>query len=209
MVYKATQDVVHRVMPLLDRLSDSAVEKARLLTYLSARAGEDWGVLDRVDDETSRSGRAEGPDLGDATPLPGPEIGAGSPGPGRVAIDGVAGGIGVDALGRAIRGAVTFRDRASGATHLVEYPAALPAAIEGLVVAEYKRLATGERLTTMAKPLFDHFFAARYCDRCRWSGPEHAQFHRECHFAANPANFEPRTPFTGGGTWAGETAPDG
>jgi len=46
MVYKATQDVVRRVMPLLDQLAVRTVDKARLLQYLSARAGEDWGVLD-------------------------------------------------------------------------------------------------------------------------------------------------------------------
>ena len=48
MVYKATQDVVRRVMPLLDRLATRTVDKARLLQYLSARAGETWGVLELV-----------------------------------------------------------------------------------------------------------------------------------------------------------------
>jgi hypothetical protein len=51
MVYKATQDVVHRVRPLLDRLATRTVDKARLLQYLSARAGEAWGVLELVADE--------------------------------------------------------------------------------------------------------------------------------------------------------------
>lgn len=46
MVYKATQDVVRRVMPLLDQLAVRTVDKARLLQYLSARTGEQWGVLD-------------------------------------------------------------------------------------------------------------------------------------------------------------------
>lgn len=50
MVYKATQDVVRRVMPLLDRMATRTVDKARLLQYLSARAGVDWGVLDLVAD---------------------------------------------------------------------------------------------------------------------------------------------------------------
>ncbi len=50
MVYKATQDVVRRVMPLLDRLAARSIDKARLLQYLSARAGADWGVLDLVAD---------------------------------------------------------------------------------------------------------------------------------------------------------------
>lgn len=51
MVYKATQDVVRRVMPLLDQLAGRTIDKARLLQYLSARAGEAWGVLDLIEDE--------------------------------------------------------------------------------------------------------------------------------------------------------------
>ena len=50
MVYKATQDVVRRVMPLLERLATRTIDKARLLQYLSARAGADWGVLALVSD---------------------------------------------------------------------------------------------------------------------------------------------------------------
>jgi hypothetical protein len=46
MVYKATQDVVRRVMPLLDLLATRTVDKARLLQYLSARSGVDWGILE-------------------------------------------------------------------------------------------------------------------------------------------------------------------
>jgi hypothetical protein len=54
MVYKATEDVVRRVMPLLDRLATRTIDKARLLQYLSARAGADWDVLELVaDDEGS------------------------------------------------------------------------------------------------------------------------------------------------------------
>lgn len=64
MVYKATQDVVHRVRPLLDRLATRTVDKARLLQYLSARAGEAWGVLELVADEP-----AAGPAYGAATRL--------------------------------------------------------------------------------------------------------------------------------------------
>lgn len=45
MVYKGTRDVVQRVMPLLDQLAGQTIDKARLLQYLSARAGADWGVL--------------------------------------------------------------------------------------------------------------------------------------------------------------------
>jgi len=57
MVYKATQDVVRRVMPLLDLLAARTVDKARLLQYLSARSGADWGVLELVGDE--EEGRVE------------------------------------------------------------------------------------------------------------------------------------------------------
>ncbi|MGI8475470.1 MAG: hypothetical protein ACR2OO_03755 [Thermomicrobiales bacterium] len=55
MVYKATQDVVRRVMPLLELLAGRTVDKARLLQYLSARSGEDWGALSLVADEEDRS----------------------------------------------------------------------------------------------------------------------------------------------------------
>jgi hypothetical protein len=45
MTYKATQDVVQRVRPLLERLATRTIDKARLLQYLSAMASVDWGVL--------------------------------------------------------------------------------------------------------------------------------------------------------------------
>lgn len=51
MTYRATRDVVRRVMPLIDRLATRSIDKARLLQYLSARAGVDWGVHDLVADE--------------------------------------------------------------------------------------------------------------------------------------------------------------
>jgi hypothetical protein len=57
MVYKGTEEVVRRVMPLLDRLATRTVDKARLLQYLSARAGVDWHVLELVADR-----EAEGPE---------------------------------------------------------------------------------------------------------------------------------------------------
>ncbi len=50
MTYRATQDVVRRVMPLIERIATRSVDKARLLQYLSARAGVDWGVHDLVAD---------------------------------------------------------------------------------------------------------------------------------------------------------------
>ena len=187
MVYRSTHDVVHRVMPLLDRLCDRSEDKAVLLRYLSARAGEDWGVLERVPGVGGPGGdpTAEDERGGEVTRNGGEPVAEGRPMAGRP--------LG-DELGPPIPAGVTFRDPASGATHVIGYPAVLPPAIEGLVVAEYKRLATGDRLTKMAKPLFDHFFAARYCDRCRWSGPDHRQVHLECHFAGFPTNFEPRIP---------------
>ncbi len=149
MVYKATQDVVRRVMPLLDQLAARTVDKARLLQYLSARAGADWGALDLVSD--TEDGTA---DLGGTAQM------------------------------------LVFRDRATGAEHRIRYPLCLPVELEPLVREEYKRLAVDRPLTVMAEPLFRHFFQAEFCDRCRWRGPEHAQIHRECHFAGRPVNFE-------------------
>jgi len=150
MVYKATQDVVQRVMPLLDRMATRTLDKARLLQYLSARAGLDWGVLELVADTEERE----------------PDPGAS----GRVLV---------------------VRDRVSDAEHAIPYPACLPAELEPLVCAEYKRLATDKPLTVMDPALFAHFYQREFCDRCRWRGPAHAQIHRECHYAGHPVNFEP------------------
>ena len=69
-----------------------------------------------------------------------------------------------------------------------------PAEIEPLVLDEYKRLAGGRPLTMMALPLFEHFFNDTHCSRCRWRGDQYEQFHRECHFANRPVNFEPDEP---------------
>ena len=151
MVYKATQDVVRRVMPLLDRLAVRSVDKARLLQYLSARAGERWGVLEVIGDVPAGS----------------------SPAAERV---------------------LTFRDRLSGAEHEVRFPTVLdelPPEIERLVREEYQRLAMDRPLTTMSPTLFAYFFEATHCRVCRWRGPDYAQFHRECHFAGHPVNYEP------------------
>ena len=43
MVYRSTEEMVERVRPLLERLAIRTIDKARLLQYLSARAGVDWG----------------------------------------------------------------------------------------------------------------------------------------------------------------------
>lgn len=156
MAFKATQDIVRRVMPLLDLVATRTVDKARLLQYLSARAGVDWGVLDMLIEEQD-----------DAA-----EIGA------------------TDVT-------LTFRDRASGAEHRIRYPACLTEELEPLVLEEYKRLASAQPLTAMAQPLYDHFFQASHCDRCRWRGERYAQFHQECRFAGRPVNFEPLAPDAG------------
>src|SRR5680860_337576 len=50
MVYKSTEDVVQRVMPLLELLAERTIDKARLLQYLSARAGIEWGALDLIEE---------------------------------------------------------------------------------------------------------------------------------------------------------------
>jgi hypothetical protein len=47
-VYQATQDVVRRVLPLLELISQRSIDKARLLQYFAARSGIDWGVLELV-----------------------------------------------------------------------------------------------------------------------------------------------------------------
>lgn len=152
MVYRATQDVVRRVMPLLDRMAARTIDKARLLQYLSARAGQEWGVLDLVADT-------------------GPDHTAGD-----------------DSR------ELTFRDRISGEDHTIVYPVCLnllPDGLEGLVREEYRRLAMDRPLTTMHPDLFAYFYQATNCDRCRWRDPSYAQFHRECHFAGHPVNYEP------------------
>jgi hypothetical protein len=144
MAYKATQDVVRRVMPLLEQLATRTVDKARLLQYLSATAGVDWGVMRVTADEVTGDGRV-----------------------------------------------LTYRDVSSGEEYRLRYPDVLPADLEPLVVAEYKRLAVDKPLTKMDRPLFDYFFALSHCARCAYRGPQHAQIHSECHFAGYPINFEP------------------
>ena len=57
MAYKATHDVVQRVMPLLEQMASRTIDKARLLQYLSASAGVDWGIMSVVTDEITSEGR--------------------------------------------------------------------------------------------------------------------------------------------------------
>lgn len=137
-------------MPLLERLARRTIDRARLLQYLSARAGADWGALEIVADLDTDASAAGATD--------------------RLLI---------------------FRDRATGAEHPIRYPACLDETIEPLVREEYKRLAADRRLSLMAEPLFRHFYAAEFCDQCRWRGAQHDQLHRECRFAGRPINFEP------------------
>ncbi len=149
MVYRATGDVVQRVMPLLERFANRTIDKARLLQYLSARAGIDWGALELVE-ERFESGQGDEHD----------------------------------------QLTLVVRDTAADGMRVLMRPACLPLALESLVMDEYKRLATAAPLSVMAEPLFEALFAASYCSRCRWQGTEHAQVHRECHYAGRPVNFE-------------------
>ena len=140
---KPTQDVVQRVRPLLERLATRTIDRARLLQYLSAMAGVDWGVF-RLRD--------------------------------RFLEDGVE--------------TLVLEDRGSAAEYRVQYPHCLPRELDPLVRAEYRRLALARPLTLMDQGLFDHFFAASHCARCRWRGAEHTQIHFECRFAGHPVNYE-------------------
>jgi len=155
MVYQATQDVVRRVLPLLEHLAQRSIDKARLLQYLAARSGVDWGVLEFVSMEDD--------------------------GPAAAATERV----------------LVVRDPITGQEHRVRYPACLPEAIEPMIRAEYQRLARHETLSVMAPDLFAHLFAATHCEGCTWRGPQHAQIHRECHYAGRPINYEPSPPLRG------------
>lgn len=57
MTYKATRDMVKRVMPLIEQLADSRIEKARLVQYLAASFGVDLGVMTVVGDRETDRGR--------------------------------------------------------------------------------------------------------------------------------------------------------
>jgi hypothetical protein len=57
MAYKATHDVVQRVMPLLEQMASRTIDKARLLQYLSASAGVDWGIMTVLSDVRTDEGR--------------------------------------------------------------------------------------------------------------------------------------------------------
>ena len=148
MTHRATQEVVQRVRPLLERLATRTIDRARLLQYLSAMAGVDWGVL-RV-----RERALVADEEGEVETL-------------------------------------TLQDVVSHQHHRIQYPRCLPRDLDIAVREEYKRLALDRPLTTMNQALFDHFYAASHCARCRWAGPRFAQFHLECRFAGHPVNYEP------------------
>lgn len=57
MAYKATHAVVQRVMPLLEQMATRTIDKARLLQYLSASAGVDWGIMTVLSDVETGEGR--------------------------------------------------------------------------------------------------------------------------------------------------------
>ncbi len=57
MTYKATRDMVRRVMPLIEQLTDSRIEKARLVQYLAASFGVDLGVMEIVAERDTEKGR--------------------------------------------------------------------------------------------------------------------------------------------------------
>lgn len=48
MTYRSTREMVQRVMPLIERLTDSRIEKARLVQYLAASFGVELGVMSIV-----------------------------------------------------------------------------------------------------------------------------------------------------------------
>ena len=58
MTYNATRDMVRRVMPLIDQLAETRIDKARLVQYLAASFGVDLGVMEIVGDRETEKGRA-------------------------------------------------------------------------------------------------------------------------------------------------------
>ena len=150
MVHRATEEVVRRVMPLLEQLAERTIDNARLLQYLSAQAGVAWGALEFVSEAWTE-----------------------------------------DERGQPVQ-ALRFADVSSGELSTILYPGCLDPAIDGMVQAEYRRLAVAKPLSVMDKALFDVLFRERYCSHCRWEGDGNDQIHRECHFAGHPVNFEPK-----------------
>lgn len=56
MAHEATRAVVGRVMPFLTHLAADSLDQARLLQYLSARAGVAWGVFEPVGERQEPAG---------------------------------------------------------------------------------------------------------------------------------------------------------
>ena len=136
-------------MPLLECLAERTIDKARLLQYLSARAGASWGALEVIGQTKA-----------------------------------------LDETGQFVE-AIDYRDPSTGAVSTILYPRCLDRDLDELVQAEYRRLAVAKPLTVMEPRLFDALFRESHCLHCRWHGPGYEQFHRECHFAGHPVNFEP------------------
>jgi hypothetical protein len=131
-------------------MAPRTIDRVRLLYYLSARAGEEWGLLELIGETTAAT----------------PAIGAS----GRVLI---------------------YRNRETGALDQVLYPLCLDKALEPMLLAEYKRIATEGPLSLMSEATFESLYAEEMCGQCRWRREGFAQFHLECRFAGRPINFEP------------------
>jgi hypothetical protein len=57
MAWKATHDLVARVMPLIEHLAESRYDKAVLLQYLAAQVAAGWGIMEVVADQDGPEGR--------------------------------------------------------------------------------------------------------------------------------------------------------
>lgn len=57
MTYRATNEMVQRVLPLIEQLTDSRIEKARLVQYLAASFGVDLGVMTIVSERQAEDRR--------------------------------------------------------------------------------------------------------------------------------------------------------
>ncbi len=73
MVYRSTSEMVQRVLPLIEQIADRTIDKARLLQYLSARAGVYWNVLEIVTERDDRLLIVRDPANSDVREIPYPE----------------------------------------------------------------------------------------------------------------------------------------
>ena len=63
MVHRSTEEVVRRVLPLIERFALLSVDKALLLQYLSARAGIEWGTLILIEEVSEEAAGLHEPRL--------------------------------------------------------------------------------------------------------------------------------------------------